>query len=88
MKLGDIVICKHKVTIYDSDEFIFYTNKYYLVTDIYGYGNGSSYIQLWNEEYKNVCNVSKPMFDEHFYNLKDIRKMKLDEINEININKI
>ncbi len=83
MKLGDITICKCDIIIWDIKEFKFYSNKYYLITDIYSYSiKGDSYIQLWNEEYKDFCNMSKSKFEKYFITIKDVRKMKLEQINQ------
>ena len=85
-KKGDIVLCKANFTVYDTEVYEFNKNIYYLITDTYTYPDnvgGNSYIQLYIEKSKLTCNMLKKDFDSHFYTVKDVRKMKLDKINNV-----
>lgn len=94
MQVGDIVLCKEnfeyqegsvgKYTNIIPNIFIFEKGKYYLITDMYNYskvGSDSSYVQVYVEVKKDFCNLTKQIFEKSFLTTKELRKMKLDEIN-------
>ncbi len=83
VKIGDILKCKTSFHTYvDYTHIQFLSDEFYLVTDVYSYESlgGTSYIQVYINNIKEVCNISRFLYDKYFYNKKEMRRMKLEEM--------
>lgn len=84
--VGDIVMCKKSFEYIESKVFMFNQGIYYLITDMYNYskvGDNSAYVQLYVESDRDYCNLPKEIYEKHFFTKRELRKLKLEKINEI-----
>ena len=87
MKVGDIVICKKEVTLVNGSKF-YKGNIYYIylkeILAVYISKSKPSVVEDgWGWFYfNNYGNNDEFLISDYFYTKKDIRKKKLEEINE------
>jgi len=71
MKVGDKVLCKNN---YDDNRRTFKKDNYYKISDFTKYAVDVDDSYFWFE------GNSKRVFSDYFYTNKELRKIKLDEI--------
>ena len=93
MEINDKVLCIKNLEPYDKQSTIFYEkNKYYKITDIC-YWTNKTLIEInhgWafmikehiNESKLSNCRKNNFIFEDYFYDIKKIRKLKLTKLNE------
>lgn len=86
IKIGDTIICKKDFITYDfsySKNILFNRYESYVITDIYSYESvrgASTYIQVYVDSICDVYNVSKYNYEKHFYNIREMRRLKIEKI--------
>lgn len=82
MKIGDKIVCYKAVKMTDYSEYATTKNKIYDIVDA-GY-DGIDII----DDQKRIHQITFGFFNEHFYTLKHMRKLKIDKLKTKNNDKI